>query len=91
MSENTEESNIEQRFSMGMPRELGCGSCRYWLGTQYLGDPKVLGECHRHAPNVLQRHVFFADMAAEEINWSNRNFPETYFSDWCGDWQEQGK
>jgi len=55
-----------------------CASCRHWAKST---GSSSYGECRRHAPVVLNR--------APPILQKIHEFPVTYDSEWCGDYEEK--
>jgi len=59
----------------------GCLNCHYWRTFMDSGE---YGRCHRHAPS--------AEVGTVEVKFDEdpnsvfiTNWPETHFSDWCGE------
>lgn len=57
-----------------MTPDARCGTCRFWLEKD--GAPPRAGECRRYPPVDLEMEHAFKSF-----------WPDSYASDWCGEWQ----
>lgn len=60
--------------------EQRCGNCRFWDGQSRI---YANGECLKNPPVI-----YFDD--SEDGLQHRGYFPETFESEWCGEWKEKG-
>lgn len=63
-------------FGISRPLPVACANCRFW---QSLEDVRTdsSGKCRRRPPVILAEY--------------GNTWPETFRSDWCGEFEERGR
>ena len=72
---------------------MRCENCKFWDSYPEDDNEEIIGGCKRHAPIVMRALILpeeekktneYGDDVLTEAIW-----PTTYFSEWCGEFQEK--
>lgn len=70
--------------------EQRCETCRFWKSTKnkHVGTDLEFGACRRYAPRPTRKPNEGDDGAIED-GMNHSYWPETYWNDGCGEWEQR--